>query len=154
MRKDNIFQVIKDTPGVSYNEIVRKTNLSNGVVTHYILQLINDGNIEKYGEGRSKYFISTIAEKDKEMISILRNQTNLSIVRLLLELKYPLSSNGICKAINKSASTISVSLKNLQKNSIIEREILKQNVKLTADIGYKIMNDKKVRNLLLKYNFD
>ena len=57
MRKDNIFQVIKDTPGVSYNEIVRKTNLSNGVVTHYILQLINDGNIRIWSLAVSIIFL-------------------------------------------------------------------------------------------------
>ena len=154
MRKDNILKIINDMPGISYNEIVRKADLSNGVVTHYILQLINDGSIEKYGGGRSKYFISSIPKKDMETISILRNQTNLSIIKLLLKLEFPLPSGDISKAINKSASTVSVSLKNLQKNSMVERKILKKNVKLTADIGYKIMNDKNVRNLLSKYNLD
>ena len=150
MRRDDILQVIKVVPGIGYNEIVRKTKLSNGVVTHYILQLINEGNIVKYGEGRSKYFISNISEKEMKMISVLRNKTNLSIVKLLLKTELNLTSAEISKKINKSASTISVSLKNLQKNSIVRRELLKKNVKHASDIGYTISDYKKIRNILSK----
>ena len=40
VRKEIVTEVIKKTPGISYNEIVRETTLSNGVVSHYIIKLI------------------------------------------------------------------------------------------------------------------
>ena len=62
------------------------------------------------------------------------------------------TQNEISKKIKKSASTISVSLKTLQKNNIIERVIMNQNVKLSSDIGYRISNGVKFANHIKKYN--
>ena len=151
MRKDNILKIIERTPGISYNEIVRESNLSNGVVSHYILSLMEGGNIEKYGEGRPKYFHSKIPAKYRNIISVLRNDTNLSIVKLLLKSESALTSKEICKEIDKSASTVSVSLKNLQNSSIVERKILNRNKKLASDIGYTPKQRMFLRDFLVKY---
>ncbi len=35
MRKEIVTDLIKKMPGISYNEIVRETGLSNGVISHY-----------------------------------------------------------------------------------------------------------------------
>ena len=35
MRREDVIDFIKKTPGISYNEIVRETGLSNGVISHY-----------------------------------------------------------------------------------------------------------------------
>ncbi len=45
MRKENVINLIKKTPGISYNEIVRETNLSNGVVSHYLIKLLEKREI-------------------------------------------------------------------------------------------------------------
>ena len=47
------------------------------------------------------------------------------------------NASEIAKKVRKSGSTISVSLKILQKNRIVERTIMNKNSKLTNDIGYK-----------------
>ena len=54
--------------------------------------------------------------------------------------------------MNKSASTISVSLKDLQRNNIIERVIMNKTSKISSDIGFKILNGKQSANNLVKYN--
>ena len=85
MRRESIFKAIKEKPGISYNELVRKTNLSNGVISHYLIQLIRDKEIKKYGQTRPKYFIANIEENDMKIITILRNQTNNDICKYLIQ---------------------------------------------------------------------
>ena len=155
MRKDTVIGLIKKIPGVSYNEIVRETGLSNGVVSHYLIKLMESGDVEKECIKRGKYFLKNVPKKDRKMIILLRNNTNNEIFKLLMENfnnnKID-SQNEISKKVNKSASTISVSLKDLQRNNIIERVIMNKNSKISSDIGFKILNEKQSANNLVKYN--
>ena len=155
MRKDTVLGLIKKIPGVSYNEIVRETGLSNGVVSHYLIKLMESGDVEKEGIKRGKYFLKNIPKKDRKMIILLRNNTNNDIFKLLIKNfnnNTISTQNEISEKVNKSASTISVSLKDLQRNNIIERVIMNKNSKISSDIGFKILNEKQSANNLIKYN--
>ena len=155
MRRQAVIDLIKKTPGVSYNEIVRETGLSNGVISHYLIKLMESGEVEKEGIKRGKYFLKNIPKKDRRMIILLRNNTNNDIFRLLIENlnnNTISTQNEISKMVNKSASTISVSLKDLQRNNIIERVIMNKSSKISSDIGFKILNGKQSANNLVKYN--
>ena len=155
MRRQAVIDLIKKTPGVSYNEIVRETGLSNGVISHYLIKLMESGEVEKEGIKRGKYFLKNIPKKDRKMITLLRNNTNNDIFKLLIK---NFNSNTIStqseisKKVNKSASTISVSLKDLQKNNIIERVIMNKSSKISSDIGFKILNGKQSANNIERYN--
>jgi len=155
MRKKIVFEVIKKIPGITYNEIVRETNLSNGVISHYLIKLLENKEIEKEGIKRGKYFLRNVPKKDRDLITLLRNQTNNDIFKILMkdsnENKIH-SAKEISKIIIKSNSTISVSLKNLQKNNVIERMIMNKSTKLTNDLGYKIYNKKNWSAFFKKYN--
>ena len=127
MRRETVIDLIKKTPGVSYNEIVRETGLSNGVISHYLIKLMENGEIEKEGIKRGKYFLKNIPKKDRKMITLLRNKTNNDIFKLLIKNfnnNTILTQNEISKKVNKSPSTISVSLKDLQRNNIIELSLI------------------------------
>ena len=155
MRRQAVIDLIKKTPGVSYNEIVRETGLSNGVISHYLIKLMESGEVEKEGIKRGKYFLKNIPKKDRKIITLLRNNTNNDIFKLLiknLNNNTISTQNEISKIVNKSASTISVSLKDLQKNNIIERVIMNKSSKISSDIGFKILDGKKSANNLVKYN--
>ena len=152
MRRELILKTVQEKPGISYNEIVRHTDLSNGVVTHYLIQLMDTKKIEKYGKSRPKYFLTNVEQKDKETIAILRNNTNFMIINLLLKSKSPLLADEISKTIKKSSSTVSVILKKLQKKNIVEREILNRKTKLTSDIGYAISNKEFLKEIFSRYN--
>ena len=155
MRRQAVIDLIKKTPGVSYNEIVRETGLSNGVISHYLIKLMESGEVEKEGITRGKYFLKNIPKKDRKMITLLRNNTNNDIFKLLIKNsndKKIFTQNEISKIVNKSASTISVSLKDLQRNNIIERVIMNKSSKISSDIGFKILNVKQSANNLVKYN--
>ena len=155
MRKDTVLNIIKKMPGVSYNKIGRETGLSNGVVSHYLIKLMDSGEVEKEGINRGKYFLKNVPKKDRTMITLLRNKTNNEIFKFLIKNFNDgkiVTQNEISKKIKKSASTTSVSLKTLQKNNIIERVIMNQNVKISSDIGYRILNGKISENHIIKYN--
>ena len=155
MRRENVVDLIKKIPGVSYNEIVRETSLSNGVISHYLIKLMESGEVEKEGIKRGKYFLKNIPKKDRKMIILLRNNTNNDIFKLLmknLSSDKILTQNEISKKVNKSASTISVSLKDLQRNNIIERVIMNKSSNISSDIGFRILNGKQSGNNLVKYN--
>ena len=155
MRRENVMDLVEKIPGVSYNEIVRETGLSNGVVSHYLIKLMESGEVEKEGIKRGKYFLKNIPKKDRKMITLLRNNTNNDIFKLLMKNfnnEKIDTQNEISKKVNKSASTISVSLKDLQKNGIIERVIMNKSSKISSDIGFKILNGKQSANNLVKYN--
>ena len=155
MRKDTVFDIIKKTPGISYNEIGRETGLSNGVVSHYLIKLMDSGEVEKDGTSRGKYFLKNIPKKDRKIIILLRNKTNNKIFKILMKNFNDgkiVTQNEISKKIKKSASTISVSLKVLQRNNIIERVIMNQKLKISSDIGYRILNGKLSANHIIKYN--
>ena len=154
MRREVVIDLIKKRPGVSYNEIVRETGLSNGVVSHYLIKLMESGEVEKEGIKRGKYFLRNVPKKDRKMITLLRNQTNNDIFKLLIENlnnNTISTQNEISKMVNKSVSTISVSLKDLQRNNIIERVIMNKSSKISSDIGFKILNGKQSANNLVKY---
>ena len=85
MRREIVIDLIKKTPGVSYNEIVRETGLSNGVISHYLIKLMESGEVEKEGIKRGKYFLKNIPKKDRKMITLLRNNTNNDIFKLLIK---------------------------------------------------------------------
>ena len=155
MRRENVIDLIEKIPGVSYNEIVRETGLSNGVVSHYLIKLMESGEVEKEGIKRGKYFLKNVPKKDRKMITLLRNNTNNDIFKLLMKNfnnEKIDTQNEISKKVNKSASTISVSLKDLQKNGIIERVIMNKSSKISSDIGFKILNGKQSGNNLVRYN--
>ena len=113
------------------------------------------GEVEKEGMKRGKYFLKNIPKKDRKMITLLRNNTNNDIFKLLLnnfDNDKISTQNEISKIVNKSASTISVSLKDLQRNNIIERVIMNKSSKISSDIGFKILSGKQSMNYLVKYN--
>ena len=155
MRKEIVTDLIKKMPGISYNEIVRKTKLSNGVVSHHIMKLIENKEIEKEGINRGKYFLKKIPKKDRIVILVLRQKTNNEIFKLLMKNSINgkiFTQNEISDEIQKSASTISVSLRELQKNNIIERIIMNNSSKITNDLGYKILNENLCAKYIKKYN--
>ena len=116
---------------------------------------MESGEVEKEGIKRGKYFLRNVPKKDRKMITLLRNNTNNDIFKLLMKNfnnDKIFTQNEISKIVNKSASTISVSLKDLQKNNIIERVIMNKSSKISSDIGFKILNGKQSANNLVRYN--
>ena len=63
MRKEIVIDLIEKMPGVSYNEIVRETRLSNGVISHYLIKLMESGEVEKEGIKPVSYTHLTLPTK-------------------------------------------------------------------------------------------
>ena len=116
---------------------------------------MESGEVEKEGIKRGKYFLKNIPKKDRRMIILLRNNTNNDIFKLLIDnyAKNVISTqNEISKKVKKSPSTISVSLKEMQRNNVIERVIMNKNLKISSDIGFQILNPERNIKYSQKYN--
>ncbi len=148
-----ILENIVKKPGIGFNEIARQTKLSNGVVSHYILQLLKEGKIVKSGV-RAKYFHYKVSEDEKKLLIILRNDTKYDIIKLLLKMGFPVGANRITKVIKKSRSTVSINLRTLQKMQVIGRKILNKNDKLTSDIGYYVLEEEVLKKIFSKYSLN
>tara|TARA_B100002051_G_C16216788_1_gene383831 strand:+ start:62 stop:520 length:459 start_codon:yes stop_codon:yes gene_type:complete len=150
MRRELVLDIISKKPGIGFNEIVRQTKLSNGVISHYILQLLKDEEITKMGV-RSKYFTKNISEEEKKLIIIFSNPTILKIAKVLQAESRPLRSKNIVKMVGKSLSTVSINLKKMEKAKIISRRIMNEEENITSDIGYVISNNKLLKDVISKY---
>tara|TARA_B100001540_G_C15305559_1_gene416861 strand:- start:41 stop:499 length:459 start_codon:yes stop_codon:yes gene_type:complete len=150
MRRELVLDIISKKPGIGFNEIVRQTKLSNGVISHYILQLLKDEEITKMGV-RSKYFTKNISEEEKKLIIIFSNPTILKIAKVLQAESHPLRSKNIVKMVGKSLSTVSINLKKMEKAKIISRRIMNEEENITSDIGYVISNNKLLKDVISKY---
>ncbi len=148
-----ILDVIKNKPGIGFNSIKEHTKLSNGVLSHYILQLLKNEKITKSGI-RARYFVHGFPERDMNLIMIFSNTTNFKIIKVLLENRGPLKISEITKNIGKSLSTVSVNIKKMEKLNIVSRKIMNQNTKLTSDIGYMITDKELIKKIILRYNLE
>ena len=131
------------------------SELNYGGTQKTVIKLIENEEIEKEGLMRGKYFLKDVPKKDRALITLLRNKTNNEVFKYLLKKSKSndtADTKEIIKKVKKSNSTISVSLKILQKNNIIERVIMNKNSKLTNDIGYRISNEKLWTAYFMKYN--
>ncbi len=90
MRREMVLDIIRKNPGIGFNAIARQTKLSNGVLSHYILKLLKEKEIMKTGV-RAKYFLKKIPEKDREIITILKNPTNLKMELVTPYCRLPLA---------------------------------------------------------------
>ena len=109
MRKEIILGLIKKYPGTTFNEILHETNLSNGVISHYLIKLLDNNEIQKEGEKRGKYFVKNIPKKDRMLITILRNKTNNNIIKFLMKKSNDenvCSTREIAEHIKKSNSIV------------------------------------------------
>ena len=140
-------------------EYLHKIQDSNGAITKDYMtalsSLMGISQTEVY-EVATFYTIYNLTPVGKHFIQVCTTTPCLirgadKIVKLCKEKIAP-NENEISKKVNKSASTISVSLKNLQRNNIIERVIMNKSSKISSDIGFKILNGKQSAKNLVKYN--
>ena len=120
-REELIFGIIQNNPAIRYNDIMRKCNLKNGTLTHYLHKLENTGKIIVERTPRvTHFFDTTISKNDTQIHKFLSQPTLRQIVILLLH-NGTLTFSEIRDGINKSAATTSVSLNRLFRNNVIEK---------------------------------
>ncbi|MFY9301304.1 MAG: winged helix-turn-helix transcriptional regulator [Candidatus Nitrosotenuis sp.] len=119
-RVSNLLQIISESPGLTFTEIMRRSGLANGVLSHYL------ANMEKRSMVRSKkskkmtwYFLPHDPIEEDSIIISLRKETSKNILAFLLT-KRQATFVEITRAAKKSPPVVSITLSQLQDFGLVK----------------------------------
>ena len=110
-RESQLLDTIEEHPGIQFREIMRKSGMKNGVLSHYLAKLEKNGLIKVERNPRQARFYSPrITEEQAKVIKALRRQTPRDLLLALVE-NDGQEFGQLVKAIAKSPSTVSLYLR-------------------------------------------
>lgn len=119
-----IVETIEKNPGIKFREMMRVTGMKNGVLSHYINKLEEQGAISVQREPRlTKFFPLGVDKKESLLISNLRQETPKNILLSLLA-QDQLTFKEIVERVKRSESTVSINLTKLVQDEIIVSKFL------------------------------
>jgi predicted transcriptional regulator len=145
--QDKIFQIVNQTPGIRYRELLRTAKMSNGVLSYHLTILNNSRKIRvnKINNRVTRYFSRDISPLESNLIGLLRQSTTRKIIVYILEHE-PCTFNDIVNHTKKVPSTVSWHLTKIKDANIVK---VKQN---QHTYYYDIKLDKfRFKKLLIKY---
>jgi predicted transcriptional regulator len=121
-RTEHIIQIINKNPGIRYSEIMRETGLKNGVLSHHLTKIEQSGKILVERTPRvMRVYPCGMQKEETIIIRNLRNKTARTIMLSLLDTE--LSFKEIVSITKKSQGTVSLCLKSLSDDGIVERTV-------------------------------
>jgi len=146
--KEMLLMHINNIPGIRYRELLRLTELSNGVLAYHLSGLEKTSRIrvdrQRENKATRNYSIS-IPTQESDILRQLRNNVSRQIIKFILD--HDLCTfNEIEEHLAKAASTVSWHLKRLKEAGLIS-------VKYGGEYRlYHIMNPELVSDVIYKYN--
>lgn len=142
-RKTELVEIIEKNPGLNFRAIMRVTGMKNGVLSHHLSKLENEGSVQvKRGSRQARYFPIHITEQESNVIKALRRQTPRDILNSLIinELQF----NEIVQYVKKAPSTVSLYLSQLVEDNVVGTQLI--NRKKTYHIKDKNIIDKLIED--------
>ena len=147
-REELIILEIKKNPGIRFREVMKKINLSNGVLSYYVRKLENNGIIKTKRTTRvSRFFINDMTEEESKLVSRLRQSTPKAILITLLE-NDRLKFQEIVSNVGKANATVSFYLSKLVSDEIVNYK------KVDLKKKYFIVERQRIANLITEYHPD
>ena len=144
-RRETVLQIVKKTPGIRFNEIMRISDIRNGTLSHYVKKLEEDGDIKLERTPRvTRLYPADIAEKEAVICKYLTMESQKKLILYLLK-KEVATSSEIRAFLKKSPSVISVNLNELFKSKIINKKYDIPSNK------YSLKNPAQVRGIVKEY---
>lgn len=142
--KNLLLERINETPGIRYRELLRLTDLTNGVLTYHLTSLEKSSSIKVDRKNRmTRYYPVSISFEESNIIGLLKTNTARHIIIFILE--HDLCSfNEIVAYVKKAPSTVSWHLKRLRHIGIIS-------VYNGEYLLYKAKNKEMLVEILSKY---
>lgn len=120
-RREVILKVIQEMPGISLTNIMKKTGLETGVVTHYLERLEREGIIKSQKASKHRrYYHASVLEEEYPIIRNIRKPTKKEILFRIIVEGNP-SFKDLTLKIDKSPSTLSWNLSELIEEGVIEK---------------------------------
>jgi predicted transcriptional regulator len=137
-----IYNFIKDNPGVHFRGICVSLDLSVGVVQYHLSVLEHAGLIVSYTDGQNKRYFedNAFAKAEMQLISLMKHETTAKILTIL-------GQNGevfhkeIASCLSVSSQALSWQMNQLKKTGLIDSEKIGINVKYS-------LNDENAINFL------
>lgn len=147
-REELIILEIKKNPGIRFREVMKKINLSNGVLSYYVRKLENNGIIKTQRTTHvSRFFIKDMTEEESKVVSRLRQSTPKAILITLLE-NDRLGFQEIVSNVGKANATVSFYLSKLVSDEIVNYK------KVDLKKKYFIVERQRIANLITEYHPD
>ncbi len=137
---------IEEYPGLRYRQLLRLTNIVNGVLEYHLKQLERAKQI-RVNRSRSKetrYYPINTPDEEFDIIGYVRNEPSRRIISYLLEHR-SCTFNEIVEYTDKAPSTTSWQLKRLKHAGIVSLRYYKQHQ------IYELTNSEVVAETLYKY---
>ena len=114
-----LLEQIEHTPGIRYRELLRRTGLVNGVLTHHLAALEKANLIKVYRESRiTRYYPVSITDKESAVLKFVRHEPIREILLFILKNEM-CTFNEIVNHTGKAPSTVSSHLKRLREAGIV-----------------------------------
>jgi len=147
-REKLIISEIKKNPGIRFREVMKKIDLTNGVLSYYVKKLEDNRIIRTKRTARvSRFFINDMTEEESKVVSRLRQTTPKAILVSLLE-NDRLEFQKIVSNVGKASATVSFYLTKLVNDEIVSYK------KVDLKKNYFIVEKKKIANLITEYHPD
>lgn len=147
-RRGKLTELIEKNPGISFRDVMRLTNLKNGVLSHHlrILEKTKSIKVERHPR-QTRFYPQGFSDEESLAAKALRKNTPRDIICTLMlhdvDSKKGLEFSQIVANVSKSPSTVSIYLSQLIRDNI---------VKTTLDFNckrkYRISNKQLVDRLI------
>lgn len=118
-RQLHLMQVIEDSPGIRFCEIMRRTGMKNGVLSHHLRTLERAGRIRVMRSARqTSYSTRETSEGQLRVAGALQKSTPRAIL-LALAAEDGRRFSEIVDCCGKSPSTVSLYLKQLINDGLV-----------------------------------
>jgi len=122
IQKEVVYNIVKKTPGIRFNEIMRLSNIKNGTLSHYVKKLEEEKAIGLERTPRvTRLYPIGISKKEAKICKYLTMKTQKKIIFLILK-RGMVTSSQVREYLKKSPSVVSVSLNELFKEKIIQKK--------------------------------
>ncbi|MBI1657743.1 MAG: ArsR family transcriptional regulator [Thaumarchaeota archaeon] len=118
-RQTRLMRVIGDSPGIRFREIMRRTDMKNGVLSHHLRALERAGRIRVVRSTRqTSYSTLDISEGQLRVAGALQKSTPRAIL-LALAAEDGRRFSEMVDCCGKSPSTVSLYLKGLIRDGLV-----------------------------------
>ena len=85
-RSQKLQELIDDNPGIQFREIMRSSGLKNGVLSHYLKKLEDNGLVKVMrGPRQVRFYSPNITEEESIVIKALRKETPRDLLLALIK---------------------------------------------------------------------
>ena len=143
--RQRIYWYVKKNPGLHLRELQRRLKKPLSSLDYHLDYLVRQDLLYREGDGfYTRYYDEELDKRDREILSVLR-QRRLREIFLVIISESRVPFRYLMNGLNIPASTLSLYLKKLVENDLVERH------SVGRETFYTIKDEEKAASLLVRY---